>query len=70
MDSLVGCSRWVTEEEYARYIHYMKEVIPFWPQYSFEYINQSYWEIYNFLLQIYKYPIVNMLNSKGKVIGG
>lgn len=28
-DSLEGCSRRVSEEEFSRYVHYMTEVIPF-----------------------------------------
>lgn len=29
VDSLVGCTRRVPESIYEKYIHYMKEVIPF-----------------------------------------
>lgn len=69
VDSLKGCIRIVPEEIFDRYNHYIKEVIPFWHLYNLEYINKSYFEIYNFFQEIYKkYPIVNMLDNKGKVI--
>ena len=49
----------------------MKEVIPFWHLYKIDYVNKSYFEIYNFLQDIYKkYPIEQKLDQKGKVIGG
>ena len=49
----------------------MEEVIPFWRLYNLDHINQSYLEIYNFLQDIYnKYPIVNFLDKKGKVVKG
>lgn len=69
-DSLVGCSRWVSQEEYAKYIHYINEVIPFWKNYSVNYVNNSYLEISSFLQKIYSYPIVHRLDKKGQVIGG
>ena len=70
-DSLVGCIRRVPEEVYEQYIHYTKEVIPFWHLYKPNFVNESYFEIYNFLQEIYKkYPIINKVDKKGKVIGG
>lgn len=69
LDSLIGCSRQVSEEEYAKYIHYMNEIVPFWKNYSLDYVNSSYLEIYSFLQNIYTYPIVHKLDKKGKVIG-
>lgn len=57
------------ERVYEQYYYYMNEIIPFWHLYDQEYINQSYFEIYNFLQEIYKnYPIVSMKDIKGKVI--
>ena len=71
LDSLVGCTRWVPEEIFDQYIHYMHEVIPFWHLYKEKYVDKSYNEIYNFLQELYyKYPIERMLDRKGKVIGG
>lgn len=70
-DSLVGCTRWIPEEVYDQYIHYIHEIIPFWHLYKEDYINQSYNEIYNFLNELYKkYPIAKMTDKKDKVIGG
>ena len=70
-DSLVGCTRWVPENIYEQYVHYMEEVLPFWHLYNLDYVNKSYFEIYNFLQDIYKnYPIVGKVDKKGKVIGG
>lgn len=49
----------------------MEEVLPFWHLYKLNYVNKSYFEIYNFLQDIYKnYPIVGKVDKKGKVIGG
>ena len=71
IDSLNGCTREVPEEVYDKYIHYMNEVLPFWHLYNLDYIDKSYFEIYNFLQEIYKkYPIKQKLDKKGKVIGG
>ena len=71
IEDLTGCLRWVPEDIYEQYIHYMTEVIPFWHLYNEEYINDSYIKIYNFLQKIYKdYPIEHLLNRKGKIIGG
>lgn len=70
-DSLIGCTRWVPEEIYEQYVHYMEEIIPFWHLYKLDFVNKSYFEIYNFLQDIYKkYPIVGKVDKKGKVIGG
>ena len=70
-DSLVGCTRWVPEDIHEQYVHYMEEVLPFWHLYKLDYVNKSYFEIYNFLQDIYKnYPIVGKVDKKGKVIGG
>lgn len=69
-ESLMGCTRRVPENIYEQYIHYMKEVIPFWHLYKLDFINKSYFEIYDFLQKIYKnYPIEHKLDKKGKVIG-
>lgn len=71
IDSLVGCTRWVPEEIFDQYIHYMHEIIPFWHLYDEKYVNSSYSEIYNFVNQIYKnYPIAKLLDCKGKTVGG
>lgn len=71
IDSLVGCTRWVPEEIFDQYLHYMDEVLPFWHLYKSSYVNDSYNEIYSFLENIYNnYPIVKQLDKKGKVIGG
>lgn len=49
----------------------MEEVIPFWHLHKIDFVNESYFEIYNFLQEIYKkYPIENKLDKKGKVTGG
>lgn len=71
VDSLIGCTRLIPEDIYDQYIHYMEEVIPFWFLYDLDYVNKSYFEIYNFLQKIYKqYPIINKIDKNGKVIGG
>ena len=69
-DSLIGCTRWVPEDMYEQYVHYMEEVVPFWHLYDLKFIDKSYFEIYNFLQKIYQYPIEKRLDKKGKVIGG
>lgn len=71
IDSLVGCTRWVPEEIFDKYIHYMHEIVPFWHLYKENYVNNSYNEVYTFLQKLYSnYPIEKMLDKKGKVIGG
>ena len=68
-DSLYGCTRWVSEEVAAQYIHYREEVIPYWPQYSSDWVNDSYFEIYNFLQnQIYNQPLAAKFDNKGEII--
>ena len=64
-----GCTRWINEEEYAMYIHYIEEVVPFWKLYNNQQLIQSYLEISNFLEYIYQYPIVHLFDNKDKVIG-
>ena len=69
-NSSAGCLRWVPEEVFDKYIHYMYEVMPFWYLYKAEQVNQSYNEISDFLANLYKnYPIEKILDEKGKVIG-
>lgn len=69
LDSLMGCTRQIPEELYDQYIHYMNEVVPFWHLYKESYVNTSYNEVYNFLQKIYKeYPIVKLIDKKGKVV--
>lgn len=71
IDSLVGCTRWVPEDIFDQYIHYTREVVPFWHLYKKQYVDKSYNEIYNFLQKIYQtYPIEKLLDKKGKAIGG
>ena len=50
-------------------MYYMCEVVPFWKLHNMDYINKSYWEIYNFLQKIYQNPTVNITDDKGKVVG-
>ena len=70
-DSLTGCVRWVPEEIYEQYIHYMEEIVHFWHLYKLDYIDKYYFKIYNFLQEIYKkYPILKRVDKQGKVIGG
>lgn len=69
IESLYGCNKWVSEENNAQYIHYMEEVIPYWQQYSKEWVDNSYFEIYNFLQNnIYNQPTAAVLNGKGEAI--
>ena len=67
-NSKEGCTREVDEEDAARFYHYMKEVIPFWKEYSHNQVNKSYKEIDNFLQEkIYIAPFGRKLDSCGKV---
>lgn len=69
IDSLYGCNKWVSEEAMAQYIHYFEEVIPYWNQYSSEWVNKSYFEILNFLQNnIYNQPTAAIFNEKGDAI--
>ena len=67
-DSKCGCNRKITEENMARYIHYVEEVIPYWNQYSEDWVNKSYFEIQDFLQNnIYNQPIAAKFDHKGDV---
>ncbi len=69
INTLYGCNKWVSEETAAQYIHYLDEVIPYWKQYPLEWVNNSYFEIYDFLQnQIYNQPTASLLNDKGEAI--
>ena len=63
-----GCTRKVSEETAAKYIHYTEEVIPFWKHLALPQIKQQYNEIINFLFnEVYSAPIGQKLDSNGKV---
>ena len=67
-ESKEGCTRKVSEEVAAQFQHYMEEIIPFWPEYDQQYVQQSYQEIINFLeKEIYSAPIGQRLDPEGKV---
>ena len=62
-EDLKGCIRKVSEETYAKYEHYIEEVLPFLKG------NKSiYKEIIDFLFSLYEEPVSQKLNRKGKVI--
>lgn len=64
-----GCNRWLPEETYARYEHYMAEVIPFWKTYQKEHLDKSYKEVIKFLeKEVYSTPIVAKRDHKGYVV--
>ena len=69
MDSLYGCNRKITEEDFAQYEHYFEEVIPYWSQYSEDWVNKSYFEIQDFLQnKIYNQPRGTKFNAKGDAV--
>jgi len=69
INSLNGCNRQVLEENFAQYIHYLEEVMPYWKQYSADWVNDSYFEINNFLQNnIYNQPITALFNGKGEIV--
>lgn len=64
-----GCTRKVTEDEAAKFLHYMKEVLPFIPSYKTEESKKNmYKEIDNYLQYIYSKPLGVKINKKGKAV--
>ena len=63
--SLEGCTRQVSELEYAKYNHYINEVLPFCLRRGdvFEILN----EIEDFLTIVENRPLGCLINEKGKV---
>lgn len=67
-ESLQGCSRSVSEEDYAKYQHYEQEIWPF-AHTNTSYSRQMdiYKKIIDFLYHIYNQPVLHTYNSKGKI---
>lgn len=65
---LRGCTRKVSDDDAAKYHHYIHEVAPFmYMDTSKEYKNTQYKNIINFLLHIYSQPLGQKLNKNGKI---
>lgn len=68
-DSLEGCTRKVSEEQWEKLEHLTKEVLPFIPMYKNRHTAQDkLQEISTFLDEIYSCPLGKLLDAKGKVI--
>lgn len=68
-DSLEGCTREVSEEQWEKLEHLTKEVLPFIPMYKNHNAAQNkLQEISTFLDEIYSCPLGKLLDTKGKVI--
>lgn len=64
-----GCTRKVTEEEKAKFLHYMNEVLPFIRFYKTDKAKKDmYKEIDDYLFYIYSKPLGQKLNKYGKII--
>lgn len=64
-DSLRGCSRKLSDEEYAEYIHIKEEVFPFLRKSQY----RKFFEQCDYLDKLLlSKPIVHILDKKGKVI--
>lgn len=60
----VGCTREVTEEQEARYYHYISEVVPFLRMMNKDQEKKEYTEIISFLYEIYDCPLGRKLRYK------
>lgn len=64
-----GCTRQVTEDTYAKFIHFQEEVVPFWKTYSPQQAQASYNEYIDFLFsEIYTAPIGRLLDKNAKAV--
>ena len=69
-DSLEGCLREVSDEDYETYYHYMSEILPMLPIFAAQgsNVDDSFNEIFNFLnKKVYQAPFVKKLDRRGKV---
>ena len=60
----VGCTREVTEEQQAKYYHYINEVVPFMRMMGKEQEQESYAEIISFLQELYDCPLGRKIKYK------
>lgn len=68
-DNLRGCTRKVSEDDYARYDHYINEVLPFLHlDKNKESISRTYNEVLEFLYYIYSQPLGQKLGKSGRAI--
>lgn len=69
-DSLEGCIREISEEDYETYYHYMSEILPMLPIFAAQGsdVDDSFNEIFDFLnKKIYQAPFIKKLDRRGKV---
>lgn len=68
-DNLRGCTRRVSEEDYAKYEHYIDEVSPFlYITDNKEASSRAYREIIDFLFYIYNKPLGTKIGKNGRAL--
>lgn len=63
-ENLRGCTRKVSEDDFARYEHYTEEVAPFLHINN----NNAYKEIIDFLFHLYSQPLGQKLGKSGRAV--
>lgn len=67
-DSEQGCTRKVSEEDYAKYQHYMLEVLPTMRLLPLDAGKRVYKEIIDFLFHIYSCPLGAKIGKSGRAL--
>ena len=65
-DNLRGCTRKVSEDDFARYEHYIEEVAPFLHLNTYNASSALYKEIIDFLFYLYSQPLGQKLGKNGR----
>lgn len=67
-DNLRGCTRKVSEDDYARYDHYINEVLPFLHLNTYKASSALYKEIIDFLFYLYQQPLGQQIGRSGRIL--
>ncbi|HAU87282.1 MAG TPA: hypothetical protein DCW90_17885 [Lachnospiraceae bacterium] len=68
-DGQYGCTRNISDDDYAQYIHLTEDIAPFmYMKTTREYKNKAYQNLIGFYNYLYSCPVGQKLNRNGKII--
>ena len=67
-ENLRGCTRKVSEDDFARYEHYINEVAPFLHLNTYKASSSLYKEIIDFLFYLYQQPLGQQIGRSGRIL--